>query len=239
MNLSRREMMLASIGLLVSGCASNTAELAMRPGAQWPSVSTPKTPGGVAVPPPPAAATTPAVPAAAPARPLDGLGPLSRHHWTRTGPIAGRVNPIVRASRITVHHEGWQPVWYTDQRVTAARIEEIRATHVRDRGWGDIGYHYIVDRAGRVWEGRDIRYQGAHVSQHNEQNIGVMCLGNFEQQSPSDAQLNGLTRTLQALTRQHRIAPGRVYTHRELMPTACPGRNLQPRVASIRGRYLA
>jgi len=137
-------------------------------------------------------------------------------------------------SRITVHHEGYTPVWFTDEASTRARLEQVRTIHTRDRHWGDIGYHYIIDRAGRVIEGRNIAYQGAHVKQQNPHNVGVMLLGNFEKQVPSSAQLAGLQRTLRHLMLTYRVPVKRVYTHRELGPTACPGRNLQPRVASLR-----
>lgn len=137
-------------------------------------------------------------------------------------------------NRITVHHEGHTPVWFTDEASTKARIEQVRNIHTRDRKWGDIGYHYIIDRAGRVIEGRSIAYQGAHVKNQNEHNVGVMLLGNFEQQSPSQAQVNTLQTTLRFLMAKHRVPVSRVYTHRELGKTACPGRNLQPRVARLR-----
>jgi len=145
-----------------------------------------------------------------------------------------------RISRLTIHHEGWTPVWFSDARQTGERIEQVRRIHVRDRGWGDIGYHYIIDRAGRVWQGRDPRFQGAHVGGANEHNLGVMLLGNFDRQRPSDAQFDTMVRTVHALTRQYGIDARQVYTHQELRPTACPGKALQPRVDSVRqAGYLA
>jgi N-acetylmuramoyl-L-alanine amidase len=137
-------------------------------------------------------------------------------------------------SRITIHHEGHTPVWFTDERSTKARLEQVRSIHTRDRRWGDIGYHYIIDRAGRIIEGRSVAYQGAHVSKQNPHNIGVMLLGNFEKQSPSQAQLTALQSTLRHLMGRYKVPVNRVYTHRELGPTVCPGRNLQPRIASLR-----
>ena len=118
---------------------------------------------------------------------------------------------------------------------SAERIETIRNGH-RGKGWGDIGYHFIVDRSGRVWEGRDIRWQGAHVKNCNEGNIGVMCLGNFCEQRPSDAQLDALNRVIVQLRGYYRIGPAAVYTHREWpgAATVCPGDNLQAKVLTMR-----
>jgi N-acetyl-anhydromuramyl-L-alanine amidase AmpD len=88
-----------------------------------------------------------------------------------------------------------------------------------------------------VWQGRDVtRYQGAHVSKRNEHNIGVMCMGNFEQQRPTSNQIASLDGFVSVLMRRHRIPANRVYTHQEIMPTRCPGRNLQNYMLATRGR---
>lgn len=169
-----------------------------------------------------------------PDTPASGVSALSRSAWTRNNPVSSRVNPMSGVSRITVHHEGWEPVWFNDKRTTAARIEKIRRYHVEDNGWGDIGYHYIVDRAGRVWEGRPLNYQGAHVRNNNEHNIGILVLGNFEKQAPSSAQLKSLYATTAGLSNNHRVSAGRVRSHREINPTTCPGKNLQRQMDALR-----
>ncbi len=137
-------------------------------------------------------------------------------------------------TRLTIHHEGFpEPVLFHDYRTTAERLELIRRSH-RNRGWADIGYHFVVDRAGRVWEGRPLQYQGAHVSNNNSNNLGIMVLGNFDRQTPSGAQLDALQIAVRSLRRQYRISTRHIYTHQEFNPTSCPGRELQPRVSSMR-----
>jgi N-acetyl-anhydromuramyl-L-alanine amidase AmpD len=179
------------------------------------------------VPPPNSAADVTSVGA--------GVTAISRSNWTRTGPVRSKVNAMNGISKITVHHEGWTAVNFTSQSDTAARIEKIRSFHTGpERGWGDIGYHYIIDRAGRVWEGRPIRYQGAHVRNNNEHNIGILVLGNFDKQSPSGAQLKSLYGTAAALTQQHKIRPALVRSHQEINKTECPGRNLQNQMNALR-----
>jgi N-acetyl-anhydromuramyl-L-alanine amidase AmpD len=116
-------------------------------------------------------------------------------------------------------------------------MELIRTSH-RRKGWSDIGYHYVIDRAGRLWEARPINYQGAHVRDNNEHNIGVMCMGNFDLQQPSEAQLTTLARTVQQIRQYYRVSESRIYTHQEINPTACPGRNMQPRVVTMRSRRM-
>jgi N-acetylmuramoyl-L-alanine amidase-like protein len=232
MKLTRRQMMLAGLGMLLTGCAETTQRYTQRPRTPWPTdISKPTRPG--------AAARAVTRPRPTPTRPVAATsgppGILPRSWWTRSGPIRSKVNPMGSVSRITVHHEGSDPVWFTDVRTTRAHLERVRSAHTgASRRWGDIGYHYIIDRAGRVIEGRAVAYQGAHVSKQNEHNVGVMLLGNFEKQSPSPAQLTSLQNTLRHLMARYRVPVGRVYTHRELGPTVCPGRNLQPRVARLR-----
>jgi hypothetical protein len=79
-----------------------------------------------------------------------------------------------------------------------------------------------------------MRYQGAHVKDHNEHNIGVMVLGNFDEQKPTGAQLTTLRGTLVKLMGYYDVPVSRVHTHRELNPTTCPGDALQPQVNYLR-----
>jgi len=136
--------------------------------------------------------------------------------------------------RMTVHHEGWTPVWFDDVQSTSKRLESIRRSHLKRFQAGDIGYHFVIDRAGRVWQGRDLRYQGAHVRDHNANNIGVMVLGNFDLQRPTKAQLSTLGFTLAQLMQRYRILSKHVVTHQELNVTSCPGKSLQSQVVAMR-----
>jgi N-acetylmuramoyl-L-alanine amidase len=151
----------------------------------------------------------------------------------------GRILPMDGVERITVHHEGSEVVTFDDVPDVIKRMESIRVYHAVDRGWGDIGYHFVIDRAGRVWQGRDLAYQGAHVRDHNPHNIGVMVMGNFDLQSPTSAQLTTLRATLITLQKSYRVPIQRVYTHQELMSTECPGVALQRDMVAMRRGGLA
>jgi hypothetical protein len=145
-------------------------------------------------------------------------------------------------TKITIHHDGMSPFAGTSRSTVADRIELIRVSHLkRDGGnrWGDIGYHFVVDRSGRVWQARPVSYQGAHVKHQNQANVGVLCLGNFEEQSPSRNQVRRLETLIVELRARYRVPVSRVYTHRELDSTKCPGRNLQNAIQLSRsaGRF--
>ena len=57
-------------------------------------------------------------------------------------------------------------------------IDDVRRWH-KDRGFSDVGYHYVIGRHGEVWEGRDVDIQGAHCAAggHNRNSIGVCYVG--------------------------------------------------------------
>ena len=220
-------MLLTGLGLLVTGCATGSGTRPPRPGTAWPgSTSTPRRADGTAVP----GSSRPAPRAN---RDTD-LDVIPRGRWASTGTRTGRVNPMNGVNRITLHHEGWNTVTFDDVSTTSDRLERIRRNHVNNLGWGDIGYHYIIDRAGRLWEGRPLRYQGAHVGGHNENNLGIMILGNFDNQQPTQAQLRAMIDTVRVFRRRHNVPAHRVVTHQEITPTACPGRSLQPQIARLR-----
>jgi N-acetyl-anhydromuramyl-L-alanine amidase AmpD len=92
----------------------------------------------------------------------------------------------------------------------------------------------MLDYAGRVWEGRSLKYQGAHVSGQNPGNIGIVLLGNFEGQRPSAAQQANLTILVAELRSFFGISRRRVYGHRDLDSTLCPGRHLYKLIPTIK-----
>lgn len=128
----------------------------------------------------------------------------------------------------------------TSKLSAASRLETIRKSHLRRDGgrWGDIGYHFAIDPAGRLWQARPLTWQGAHVRAKNEANIGVVVLGNYEQQSVNRAQLRAVTSTLQSLMKKYEVPVSKVRTHQEWAATACPGKSLQQAMVGIRGRSL-
>jgi hypothetical protein len=93
-----------------------------------------------------------------------------------------------------------------------------------------------VDPSGRVWEGRSVLCQGAHVQDNNEHNLGIVVLGNFEQQVPTPAAIHSLDRFVASQMSRFNVPLRRVYTHQELRRTACPGRNLQRYMLASRSR---
>lgn len=164
-----------------------------------------------------------------------GLSVQKRECWAPSAPDPRRLRRAALYDRVTVHHSGATRNYHTVENAVIHDIDCIYAGH-RDRRYGDIAYHFILDYAGRVWEGRELLYQGAHVLRQNVGNIGVMLLGNFNEQSPSAKQLAALKKLVTALRGKFAITPSRVYGHRDLGASSCPGRNLYTHLARLRAQ---
>lgn len=66
---------------------------------------------------------------------------------------------------------------------------EIREWHL-DRGFSDIGYHYVIRRDGTQEEGRPIERSGAHVKGANLDTIGICLVGGRDDEGPHTAGLD-------------------------------------------------
>lgn len=135
-------------------------------------------------------------------------------------------------TEIIVHCSATQPHWM-DNRPTEDKVAEIRRWHVEDRGWSDIGYHYIIDRDGAVAEGRSMERDGAHVKGHNKGTVGICLLGGFgssENDSAHDhytpSQLASLRMLIADLEANHKTI-AKVSGHNEYAAKACPGFRVQ------------
>jgi hypothetical protein len=172
--------------------------------------------------------------------PRGALGAISRSIWAKGQPIPNNMNHMLPVRYITIHHDGTTPFTSTSKSSTALRLETIRKSHLRRDGgrWGDIGYHFAIDPAGRLWQGRPLMWQGAHVKAQNEGNIGIVVLGNYERQGVNQAQVAAIESTVRSLMRKYNVPVSRVRTHQEWAATACPGKNLQRVMVGIRNSSL-
>ncbi len=145
-----------------------------------------------------------------------------------------RLRPMARPFRITVHHSA-TAVRQDSWAATCAAIRAIQTYHVVKKGWADIAYHFVIDRAGRIWEGRPLAYQGAHAgSTHlNRGNVGIVVLGNFERRKPTPGEEAGLSWLVDQLSRRYSISADQIFCHSDLKATRCPGQHLKPLVRRL------
>jgi len=79
-------------------------------------------------------------------------------------------------NEIIIHCTATRPNWWKSK-PTKSKVNEVRRWHVEERGWSDIGYHYLIDRDGTIAEGRPVERIGAHTKGHNKSSIGIALFG--------------------------------------------------------------
>ncbi|HEV8113961.1 MAG TPA: peptidoglycan recognition family protein [Planctomycetota bacterium] len=184
--------------------------------------------------------TTPASSAPRAALPI-----IPRSQWGAMTAIAAHMDKNRGGwRRMTVHHsaERVPPELDGTFAESAAAVRSIQKAHMegKETGYGDIGYHFVIDPYGRVFQGRDLAWQGAHAAgANNVQNIGICLIGNFDEEKPTKAALDRLRQLLDNLRSTWKIPRSQVFTHQELKSTECPGRNLARWVEAYRHTAVA
>ena len=145
-------------------------------------------------------------------------GVVSRAGWGADERIRTWGPSFHPPQKLTVHHTAGR----NDDPNPAATVRAIYRFHTVDRGWGDIGYQFLVDAKGTVYEGRytdtsattqpgfnaagDV-VVGAHVANYNNGNIGISLLGTYDTRRPSVLAQRSLERTLASLSVRTGISP--------------------------------
>jgi hypothetical protein len=174
--------------------------------------------------------------------------------------------------RFTDGEERWPPTYATPEALVvhhtrtanedpspADTMRAIYAFHADVRGWGDIGYHYVVAPDGRVFAGRwDAGRPGVvagHALGHNTGTEGIAVLGNFEDAVPTAEAWRSLVALLAARCDALEIDPhGRsgplgpagarrtfptILGHGDCRPTTCPGEQLAAALPRLRDEVAA
>ncbi|MGI5376043.1 peptidoglycan recognition protein family protein [Streptomyces sp. CA-251387] len=161
---------------------------------------------------------------------------------------------------ITVHHTA-TPNGDPDP---AATIRGIYEYHAVTLDWGDIGYHFLIDEAGNVYEGRYSGDDGIpafnpdgdlvtafHTAGFNSGNLGIALLGTLNDQGPTDAAKASLIRLIKVISRFKGLDPqgkttfvnpvngvtkdvDTVSGHRDWLETECPGQTMYDLLTEVR-----
>lgn len=117
---------------------------------------------------------------------------------------------------------------------TLLDIEDIRKWHVKENGWSDIGYHFVVERyKGKyvVLMGRSLEQPGAHAKGFNNTHIGICLVGNYDLIEPSTEAYNVLENLIRTLKHVYGIMDNNIMGHRdtynllgEKAVKTCPGK---------------
>jgi hypothetical protein len=170
----------------------------------------------------------------------DGNGKKLR--WAR------RYSPDVKV--LAVHHTA-QKI-RGDLRSPVERMRALYAFHANSRGWGDIGYHYLIDEEGTIYEGRSggKNVVGGHVYCGNVGTLGVALMGNFDEEQPTQVQVHALQWLLQDLAQSYDIPLNRntyfhgknmktIVRHKDLISTECPGHYMSAAISQVRNNVIA
>ena len=190
-------------------------------------------------------------------------GIVSRKGWGADESRGGSWNTVSgRLDAIYVHHTAGTNSYSRSQ--SPAIVRGIYAYHTGSRDWPDIGYQFLVDKYGRIFQGRRAAQNdnpiGAQAGGFNTGTIGVAALGNFETARPTSAVQTGIARVVAWKAYQYHVAPKsyvslynggsqgsgtrsapgstvRVPTilgHRNTNFTSCPGRYMTSRLPALR-----
>lgn len=171
-----------------------------------PTDSVPPTPTGTATTTP---EPTPTVPTAPPSTVVEP--PLiSQAEWGASSEYNGTPEYSEKIDAIIVHHTGVDIDNSKSCTDSAERIRTIQQGHLA-KGWFDIGYNFLVDRCGRIFEGRsggtDLPVHGAHDYGFNTNTIGISFLGNFESAKPTRPALEAIARIAAWRLGQYGVSP--------------------------------
>jgi len=182
---------------------------------------------------------------------------IPREDWcgTYTACTNATYTPTTINATHTVIHHGASPDTYTDG---YAVVRSYWNYHVNTLGWADIGYNYLIDKYGNLFQGRknanapysDVR--GSHAGDSNSSSLGINFLGNADVTLPTTDQLNklyaflgwwynnkGLSPTSSAnilLQSGGTVSKPRICGHKDVNVggTSCPGNTLYTLLPTIR-----
>ena len=140
--------------------------------------------------------------------------------------------------QIIVHCTATRPDWW-DKKTINEQVKEVDRWH-RDRGFNQVGYHYLIGRSGEVVQGRPVEMVGAHAKGHNKDSIGIALFGGFGSDADDLAtehftplQLAAAYDLIRKLQGQYNIKNERVIGHNRISSKSCPGFRVQKWLAGM------
>ena len=136
-----------------------------------------------------------------------------------------------------VHHTAGSNSYSASQ--SASVVHGIYAYHVKSQGWCDVGYNFLVDKYGTIFEGRfggiNKPVHGAHATYWNTDTVGVSMMGNYQTVRPAKATVESVAKVIAWKFDTYGRDPlgkvklagkniDRISGHGDVMSTSCPGR---------------
>ena len=165
------------------------------------------------------------------APPAGSLLVLERASWTNDAQGSGFVSHSI--NQITVHHTA--ALLQTNSRAPGL-IRQHQVYH-QSQGWPDLAYHFMIDFAGNIYEGRPYAYRGDTFTSYDPSGHFLPCFeGDYRTETPTSAQTEALAQLCAWVANKWGIDPSTISGHRDHASTSCPGDNVY---ALIEGGTLA
>ncbi|MGC9070684.1 MAG: peptidoglycan recognition protein family protein [Elusimicrobiales bacterium] len=162
---------------------------------------------------------------------------IRRDQWKANPPTASYIKHTPK--KITIHHTaGGYPLKYED---AITEIKVIQEYHQEGRGWIDIGYHFLIDPLGDIFEGRPILSVGAHVAKQNTDNIGISIMGNYHpplNNEITEKTISAIITLIRFIKDKYNISKAYFYAHRDLAATNCPGDNIYAKMNYLKTKIF-
>ncbi len=174
---------------------------------------------------------------------------ISRHQWGANESVATWSPTYTNVTHVVIHHT----VNRNDETDWPQVVRNTLEYHAVSRGWGDIGYNYLIDPNGVIYEGRKggDNVIGAHAGGSasaidNRFTVGIAFLGDFREVVPTAAALSAAEKLIAWKTQKENINPltsshwnAQVYLphvlgHRDVKSTLCPGEKLYALLPQLR-----
>lgn len=136
---------------------------------------------------------------------------------------------------IVIHHSG---NWGEKKPVNIERF------HMVENNYDHVGYHFLIDSNGKIYEGRSLIYKGSHVRLSNSKKIGILLLGDFDEQwwdiddQLTNSQLKAVNSLIKSLTKHFSI--NKLGGHKEFLPGkgySCPGNLVMDIIDTMRAQH--
>ncbi|MEZ4934885.1 MAG: N-acetylmuramoyl-L-alanine amidase [Saprospiraceae bacterium] len=169
---------------------------------------------------------------------------LDRLGWCPDGTCPEDATPaFTTVTHLIVHHSAGS----NSSSDWAATVRSIYDFHVFTNGWDDIGYNWLIDPNGVVYEGRGDNVRGAHFCGFNAGTMGVCMMGDYTSIVPTDQAVGSLENLLAWKSCDADIEPNgeafhassgldlmHISGHRDGCATACPGNSFYPTLPAVR-----
>ena len=145
----------------------------------------------------------------------------TRAEWGAKPFLPEKMKPHSISRGIVVHHsEGRAPKPGEENQI----VQNIQSFHMGEKKWGDVAYHYFICPSGLILQGRPLEYAGDTGTVYDTMGLEQICmLGSYMKVLPTPEALKALSALVQRDMKALGFKRDKVFAHRELAQTDCPG----------------